>query len=96
MSANKSKSKPKRITNKRASGGRCASLCSAGWFIVSVVVIKDIITGINTQNKLYAIKAVSSEEAHGKVISSLAADFTVCSYAVDSLPNNSILDPKRC
>ena len=67
-----------------------------------MVVIKDIITGINTQNKLYAIKAVSSEEAHGKVISSLAADFpehrfhTVCSYAVDSLPNNSILDPKRC
>lgn len=59
-------------------------------FIVSVVMVKDIPTGINTQNKLYAIHAVSAEEAHGKAIALLDDDFpehrfhTVCSYEVEA------------
>lgn len=67
--------------------------CSAGWFIVSVVMVRDIPTGINTQNKLYATRAVSPEEAHGKAIALISKDFpehrfhTVCSYPVNSLPN---------
>jgi len=59
-------------------------------------MVKDIPTGINTQNKLYAVHAVSAEEAHGKAIALLAPDFpdhrfhTVCSYAVNSLPNADV------
>ena len=67
-----------------------------GWFIVSVVVTKETATGFNTQNKLYPIHAVSADESHGKAIALLAADFpehrfhTVCSYPVNSLPNDMI------
>lgn len=55
-------------------------------YIVSVVVIKSTETGFNTQNKLYAVAAVSREEAHGKALDLAGADFpkyslhTICSH----------------
>jgi hypothetical protein len=102
MPNDKTSSNPKRPAKKKAGGDCPSASCSAGWFIVSVVMVKDIPTGINTENKLYAIQAVSAEEAHGKAIALLAADFpehrfhTVCSYAVDSLPNTECTNPEGC
>lgn len=57
-------------------------------FIVSALAIKETVTGFNTQNKLYAVAGASREEAHGKALSLIAADFpehrlhTICSYEI--------------
>lgn len=57
-------------------------------YVVSAVLVKQIPTGLNTQNKLYAVSASSKEEAHGMVLSMVEADFpehqlhTICSYPI--------------
>lgn len=69
-------------------------------FVVSVVMVKDIPTGINTQNKLYAIRAVSREEAHGKAMPLAQADFpehrlhTICSFAIEDERGGWMNKPK--
>lgn len=57
-------------------------------YVVSAVLVKQIPTGVNTQNKLYAVNASNKEEAHGIVLGMLGADFpehqlhTMCSYPI--------------
>ncbi len=57
-------------------------------YVVSAVLVKQIPTGVNTQNKLYAVNASNKEEAHGIVLGMLDADFpehqlhTMCSYPI--------------
>lgn len=58
-------------------------------FVVSVVMIRNIPTGINTQNKLYAINAENRDEAIGKSIPLAQVDFpeyqlhTACSLTIE-------------
>jgi hypothetical protein len=65
------------------------SLAAQDRFVVSVVMVKEIVTGINTQNKLYNVEAVSQDEAHGKAIRLAQAEFpghrlhTVCSHHIE-------------
>ena len=57
-------------------------------FIVSAVLVKDIPTGLNIMNKLYAVQATSQDEAHGKTLPMCQADFpehrlhTICAHGI--------------
>lgn len=57
-------------------------------YIVSVVMVRQTPGNLNTQNRLYGVQAVSTEEAHGKAIPLAQADFpqhqfhTVCSWSL--------------
>ena len=73
-----------------------AATALLGRFVVSVVMVNDTAKGLHTMNKLYAIKAVSKEEAHGKALPLAQADFpehrlhTICSFAIaEDSPNVS-------
>lgn len=61
-------------------------------YIVSLVMVRHITGGQNVQNKLYLVRAVSKEEAHGKGLALGGADFpkhrvhSICSVAVADLP----------
>lgn len=62
-----------------------------GHWVVSVVMTQIIPSGINTQNKLYAVKANNRDEAHGKIIPLAHADYpnhglhTICSVQISNI-----------
>lgn len=69
-----------------------AQLAQALKFIVSIVMTKQGKGILSTQNKLYCVEAVSSDEATGKVIPLAQADFpefqfhTACYWELEAAP----------
>ena len=61
-------------------------------YVVSLVVVKEIPTGVNTQNKLYTVNAASADEAVGKAVLQMPSDFpehrlhTACFVAAPAQP----------
>ena len=61
-------------------------------YVVSLVVVKEIPTGVNTQNKLYTVNAASADEAVGKAVLQMPNDFpehrlhTACFVATPAQP----------
>jgi len=61
-------------------------------YVVSLVVVKEIPTGVNTQNKLYTVNAASADEAVGKAVLQMHNDFpehrlhTACFVAIPAQP----------
>ena len=57
-------------------------------YVVSLVVVKEIPTGVNTQNKLYTVNAASADEAVDKAVLQMPNDFpehrlhTACFVAI--------------
>ncbi len=81
---NKSRAKPK-------NGAAVGSSDLLGHWVVSVVMVNTDNGIINTQNKLYGIRATSREEAHGKALPLAQSDFpkhhlhTICSFKFESM-----------
>lgn len=61
-------------------------------YVVSLVVVKEIPTGVNTRNKLYTVNAASADEAVGKAVLQMPSDFpehrlhTACFVAAPAQP----------
>ena len=62
-------------------------------YVVSLMVVKEIPTGVNTQNKLYTVNAASADEAVDKAVLQMPSDFpehllhTACFVAIPAQPS---------